>query len=98
MVVYVAHPYRDAPAKNVEQLRRICRDLALAECTPLAPPLFVPQFLDEGSERQLALSLCLRLVGLADELHVYAEPTAGMQIEIAEAERLGIPVVHKESL
>lgn len=64
---------------------------------PLAPQLFLPQFVDEESERDLALSLCLRLVSRADELWAFGDPTEGMRLEIAEAERLGIPMVRRES-
>jgi hypothetical protein len=63
---------------------------------PLPPQLFVPGFIDEATERDLALGLCLKLVALADEVRVYGELTDGMRLEIAEANRLGIPVVEVE--
>jgi hypothetical protein len=56
----------------------------------------VPQFLSESTERDLALRVTRVLVGRVDEVWVYGKPTAGMCLEIAEAERLGIPVVMKE--
>jgi hypothetical protein len=36
------------------------------------------------------------MVALSDEVRVYGEPSEGMRLEIAEAERLGIPVVRLE--
>jgi hypothetical protein len=60
----------------------------------LAPHIYLPQFLDEDAERQIAMDLCRRLIALADELLVFGEPTPGMQSEIEEAERIGVPVVH----
>ena len=42
------------------------------------------------------MQLCLSLVALADEVRVYGEPSKGMRLEIAEAERLGIPVMREE--
>lgn len=42
------------------------------------------------------MRLCLGLVVLADEVRVYGEPSAGMLEEIAEARRLGIPVIREE--
>ena len=63
---------------------------------PLVAHLLFGQFIDERTERVIAMSLCLRLVAMDDEMHVYGEPTEGMQMEIAEAERLGIPVVRVE--
>ena len=53
----------------------------------------MPQFLDEPTERDVALRCCLRLVTLADEVRVYGEPTEGMELEIAEAKLLGIPII-----
>jgi hypothetical protein len=54
----------------------------------------VPTFLDESTERDVAMRLCLRLVSLSDEVRVYGpEISEGMRLEIAEAERLGIPVL-----
>ncbi|MGH9783806.1 MAG: hypothetical protein ACRD88_06430, partial [Terriglobia bacterium] len=61
-----------------------------------APQLYLPGFLDEATERDLAMRLCLGLVVLADEVRVYGEPSAGMLEEIAEARRLGIPVIREE--
>jgi hypothetical protein len=35
----------------------------------------------------------LKLIALSDEVMTYGVPTEGMRLEIAEARRLGIPVV-----
>jgi hypothetical protein len=92
-VVFVSHSFAFDPAANGRRVTRICRTLTLAGHLPLAPQIYLPQFISEATERDLALRLCLRLVALADEVRVYGEPSAGMIEEIAEAERLGIPVV-----
>jgi hypothetical protein len=60
---------------------------------PIAPHLILPAYIDESTERELALDHCLRLVAVADEVLVFGSPTEGMRLEIAEARRLGIPVV-----
>ena len=91
-LVYVCHRYRGDPADNVERVRRICEALK-HDFVPLAPHLLLPAFIDEATERELALAHCLRLVAAADEVRVYGAPTEGMRLEIAEARRLGIPVV-----
>jgi len=75
---------------------RICRRLISEGRVPIAPQVYIPAFVDEATERDLALRLCLRLVALSDEVYAYGEPTEGMRLEIAEAERLGIPVVYLE--
>ena len=64
---------------------------------PIAPQIYLPEFIDEATERDLALKLCLALVTLSGEVRVYGKPTEGMRLEIAEAHRLGIPVVNGET-
>ena len=95
--VYVCHPFRGDEQSNRKLAAGICKRLAGADCLPLCPQLRFPLVLDESRERELAMALCLRLVGLADELRIYGKPTAGMTLEIAEAERLGIPVIYAEN-
>jgi len=96
-VVYICHAYSSNPRHHVESVRGICRDLAMQGLAPIAPQLSAPQYLDEGEERRIALRICLALVGRADELRVYGEPSEGMRLEIAEARRLGIPVLDGET-
>lgn len=91
--VFVSRPYSCDPQGSRAFSLGIARRLALGGHLPLAPQIYFPQFLDESTERDLALKLCLQLLALADEVHVYGEPSEGMRMEIAEAHRLGIPVV-----
>jgi hypothetical protein len=67
--------------------------LSSENVVPLAPQLLLPQFIDELTERDVAIRACLRLVGLCDEVRVYGGLSQGMRAEIAEAGRLGLPVV-----
>ena len=76
--------------------RCLARDVLDSGDLPVAPPLYLPRFIDERTERSLAMACCLKLVSLCDEVHVHGAATEGMRLEIAEAERLGIPVVHQE--
>ena len=91
-MVYICHPFRGDPNGNIERVRRICQALK-HEHVPLAPHLLLPVYIEEATERDLALRHCLRLIAAVDEVRVFGEPTEGMQLEIAEARRLGIPVV-----
>jgi len=95
-VVFVSHAFSSDPISYGRRVAEIARELSSTGHLPLAPQIYLPRFLNEETERDLALRLCLELVGLADEVWVYGEPTDGMRLEIAEAERLGIPVVRKE--
>jgi hypothetical protein len=90
-LTYICHPFRDDPVGNAERVRRICEQLK-HECVPLAPHLLLPGYVDEATERDLALRHCLRLLAACDEVRVYGEPTEGMRLEIAEARRLGMLV------
>lgn len=96
-IVYVCHPFAGGQAENISSIRKVCRSVVGEGCIPLAPPLFLPQFVDEETERDRALSICLRLVGVVDELRVCGKPSPGMSLEIAEARRLGIPVIDGET-
>ena len=78
---------------NKSRALAISRELILEGHLPLAPQIYLPQIVDESTERGIALKLCLALVALSDEVRIYGEPTEGMRLEIAEARRLGIPVV-----
>lgn len=54
-LVYVCSPYAGAIEDNVMKARRYCRYVTDQGGIPLAPHLFLPQFLDERTERDLAL-------------------------------------------
>ena len=56
----------------------------------------LPAYIDEATERELAMNHALRLVAASDEILVFGAPTEGMKQEIAEARLLGIPVVERE--
>lgn len=90
-LVYICHPYRNDIAGNVEYVTQVCRRLKRS-CVPLAPHLLLPAYIDEHTERDLAIEHCLRLVASVDRLMVTDDPSAGMRREIEEAVRLGIPV------
>jgi hypothetical protein len=91
-VVYICHPFRGDIAANRERVRRICAAIK-RDYVPLAPHLLLPAYIDEATERDLALEHGLALLRGADELWVCANRvTDGMAGEIAEARRLGVPV------
>ena len=95
--VYVCHPYRGTPGASVEanvaRVAGLCRTLTEDGLAPIAPQLYLPAFLDEATQRDEALALCLELVDLCDEVRVYGERISeGMRLEIEHAEARGIPV------
>lgn len=49
--------------------------------------------MDEATDRERALALCLELLDASDEVRVYGQSiTAGMRLEIERAEARGLPV------
>lgn len=91
--VYVCHPFAGDPAGNIERVRGISRHLAAEGALPVTPHLYLPQFLDERSERDEALRLCLELLRTCDEVRVFGSAISpGMRREIEHARALGIPV------
>ena len=91
--IYVCHPFSMNPARNAERVRTVCRSLVESGQLPIAPQVYLPQFMDEATEREHALRLCLELVGACDALFVYgACITDGMLQEIEHAQAHGIPV------
>lgn len=91
--VFISHAFSSAAADNAAAVTRLARRLMLSGVVPIAPQIYLPQFIDELTERDLALRLCLALVARSDEVRVYGKPTEGMRLEIAEARRLCIPIV-----
>ncbi|MFP2958470.1 exonuclease domain-containing protein [Myxococcus sp. 1LA] len=90
--VYVCHPFASDPAGNIERVRAISQFLLDDGVLPIAPHLYLPQLVDEATGREQALALCLELLATCDEVRVFGElVTEGMERELREAKRLGIP-------
>jgi len=92
-LVYICHPYANDPEGNRKKVLRICRSMTMEEHIPIAPQLYFHQFIDEKTQRDLAMMFCSKLVSICQEVWVYGiDITDGMRQEIEEASRQGIPV------
>lgn len=100
LLVFVSSPYigkgpSEIP-KNLELARKLCKILVLNGLNPIAPHLFLPEFLDESveEERERALNFCLDMVERADEVWAYTGNgiSAGMHRELERAYELEKPV------
>ena len=69
-VVYICSRFRGNIAHNMAMARRYSRFAADRGCVPLTPHLWLPQFLSEETERDLAISMDLKLLERCDELWV----------------------------
>lgn len=97
--VFICSPYRaetpEGLEENIELAKRISRYAAEQGHTVLCPHLLYPQFLDDNDkgERELGIKAGLEMLKDADEVWVPSwKVSEGMKREIAEAEKLGIPV------
>ena len=94
-MVYICSPLSGSIAANQRSARRYCRFAVDGGYIPLAPHLYFPQFMDDGSgaERDLALFMDIVLLSKCSELWVFGERISqGMSIEIEKAKRKGQPI------
>jgi len=97
--VYVCHPYAADPRGNAEKVRQICRRLVDEGALPVAPQLYLPGFIEESTERELALELCLQFVDLSDEVGVFDTAlTSGMGRELDRAKLRQIPIRNRKQV
>lgn len=73
--------------------RKYCRFAVCRGAVPVAPHLLFPQFLDERTERELALSMGLELLERCSQVWVFGRRISeGMRSEIARAGKRKIKI------
>ena len=96
MVVFVCSPYGGKP-RNVTRAFNYCIMETELGNIPFAPHCFYPQFMDEKTDRYIAIEMGIEMLSRCDELHVWGDKiTEGMAMEIEYATENGIPVVYME--
>ncbi len=98
-LIYVTSPYAGDTEKNVEYAKQACRAVMESGHAFFAPHLLYPAVLDDAipEERQAGIAMGLTLLYRCDELWAFGPNiSSGMQVEIAEAEKLRIPVRRME--
>ena len=95
--IYVASKYAGDIQINIENAIWCCHYVIDRGYMPIASHLLYPQILDDSipRERELGLMFGLALLAACDEVWVFTvngEVSSGMEKEIEEAKRLGIPV------
>ena len=86
-IVYICSPFSGDVEGNTKKARVYSRYAVDQGFIPIAPHLLLPQFMNEDSERDLAMFMDIVILSKCKELWVFGNPTAGMQREIAYAER-----------
>ena len=85
-VVYICSKYRGDVETNVYNAQLYCRYAVEQGYIPIAPHLLLPQFMDEETERDLALFMGRVLMSKCSEVWVFGdERSEGMNAEIAYA-------------
>lgn len=96
--IYVCSPLRGINFdSNKQAAKDYCRYIArnYPRCIPIAPHIYLTQFLDYDNrdDLKLALDIDRMLIGDCDELWVFGMVVSdGMAAEISEAARVGIPI------
>ena len=94
-IVYICSPYSGDVTHNIEMACRYSRFAVDEGCVPIAPHLWLPLFISEVEERELAMSAGLRLMDKCSELWVCGDRISdGMRREMAYAADNGILIRH----
>lgn len=96
-IVYICHPYSDDPCGNREKVARICEKIIDSECCSEAVPipvhLYMYQYIDENSHRDLVMELCLETLLACNEIWVVGNKISdGMRSELRYAAMSKIPM------
>lgn len=98
-LVYIASPYAGNIEHNTKMAIEYYRYAASNGVCPIAPHLLIPRFFEENNpaEREQAIKMGLRLLASCDALWAFGHRISeGMRSEIAEAEKLDIPIIYQD--
>lgn len=88
--VYICHPFAGDQEANKASVREFCR--AVTESSedhlPIAPQVYLSQWMDDGTDRDHAMRMCLELLDVCDELWLCGSRiSSGMRDEVDHASR-----------
>jgi hypothetical protein len=87
-LVYICSPYAGNEEWNTSRAREYSRFAVNSGAIPIAPHLLFPQFMDEATERELAMFMNMVLLGRCAELWVFGDRISeGMAAEILRAKQ-----------
>lgn len=94
-IVYVCSPYKGDIGENVKYAQKCCREIVNNNNIPIAPHLFFPQFMNEETERKMALEMNKRFIDVCDVVYVFGSNISeGMKFELDYAKSIGKEVVY----
>ncbi len=87
-LVYICSPFSGDISGNIDKAKKYSRFAVDQKAIPLAPHLLFPQFMDEDTERELAVFMDMVLLGRCKEVWVFGSHISdGMAAEIEKAKR-----------
>ena len=93
MLVYICSPYRGDIRTNTRLAKYYSRQALERGYVPVAPHLLYPSFIDEGTERDIAIKCALEILSRCDQLWICGDQvSAGMKEEINYAEEKHIVI------
>lgn len=85
-LVYICSPYSGDVEANVKRARRFSRFAVEQGAIPLAPHLLLPQFMEEETERELAMFMDMVFLDKCEQVWVFGSVISkGMKAEIENA-------------
>ena len=91
-LVYICSPYSGDPPGNTKKAIMYSRFAVDQGAIPLAPHLLLPLYMNESTERELAMFMDIAILSRCKELWVFGFHTAGMQEEIDYAVRKNMTI------
>lgn len=92
-LIYVCSPFSGDIPGNTKKAIRYCRFAVDNGAIPIAPHLLFPRFMNEETERGLALLMDMVLLSKCEELWVFGDTVStGIRVEIDRAERKKLTV------
>lgn len=94
-MVYICSPFFGDMEGNTVKARRYSRFAVDHDAIPIAPHLLLPQYMEEETERDLAIQSDLEILKRCDELWVFGAEerlSAGMKAELDTAKGLGMVI------
>ena len=92
-LVYICSPFSGDVPGNTQKAIRYSRFAVDSHAIPIAPHLLFPLFMDEETERDLAMFMDMVILGRCEELWVFGGMvSAGRKAEIDKAKRKNMTV------
>ena len=95
--IYICSPLRGAVESNIRIAQSMVKLALLKGHAPFAPHLQYPQILsdDVPEYRVIGMQAGLEWVGACDEVWIWGDGgiSEGMKAEVAEAQRVGLPII-----